>query len=109
MVRAPLVGLLLLSATSVWAADADFVSLFDGKTLKGWKQAGGNAVYRVEDGCIVGEVPEGGLKANSFLCTEKHYANFVFECDAKLDVPLNSGIQFRSHAIPQGRVFGYQC
>jgi len=36
------------------ADDAEgFVPLFDGKTLDGWKQLGGKAEYRVEDGTIV--------------------------------------------------------
>jgi hypothetical protein len=85
------------------------VPLFDGKTLDGWKRAGGNAVYRVDGDCIVGEVPEGGLKSNAFLCSQKEYGNFVLELDQKFDVPGNSGIQLRSHVSPQGRVFGYQC
>jgi len=70
---------------------------------------GGEAEYEVNDGCIVGAVPKGGLKANSFLCTKKTYANFVLEADVKYDVHVNSGIQIRSHKTPQGRVFGYQC
>jgi Domain of Unknown Function (DUF1080) len=84
------------------------VSLFDGKTLDGWKKVGGGATYCVDDGCIVGEVGPG---ANTFLRTEKTYTDFRLELDAKLDVPGNSGIQFRSHQKPgeNGRVFGYQC
>ena len=30
------------------------VALFDGKTLAGWEQRGGKAVYKVVDGAIVG-------------------------------------------------------
>lgn len=83
-----------------------FTPLFDGKTLTGWRQAGGEATYRVEDGQIVGEVGPGH---NSFLCTEKTFADFVLKLDVKLDVPGNSGIQFRSHQREDGVVFGYQC
>jgi hypothetical protein len=86
----------------------DTIALFDGKTLDGWTKVGGGATYRVEDGCIVGEVGPG---ANTFLRTDKTCTDFRLELDVKLDVPGNSGIQFRSHQKPgnNGRVFGYQC
>ena len=63
---------------------------------------------RVEGGTIVGEVGPG---ANTFLRTEKTYGDFVLKLDFKLDMPGNSGIQFRSHQQEDGngRVFGYQC
>ena len=84
-----------------------FRPLFDGKTLTGWRKAGGGATYKVVDGCIVGEVGPG---ANTFLCTEKDYGNFILKAEVKLDVPGNSGIQFRSHKrIKDDRVYGYQC
>ncbi|MFH1268250.1 MAG: DUF1080 domain-containing protein [Planctomycetota bacterium] len=107
--------LVLLLATALVAAvpsparseEEGFVPLFDGKTLDGWKKAGGEATYRVDDGCIVGEVGPG---SNTFLCTEKTYGDFILKLEVKLDVPGNSGIQFRSHLREKdGRVFGYQC
>lgn len=88
------------------------VQLFDGKTLKGWKQVAGKAQYTVEDGAIVGTtVPNTG---NSFLITERLYSNFVLELDVMImDTTSNSGIQFRSQYDPkgndgEGKVFGYQ-
>jgi hypothetical protein len=109
-----LTALLLLAvaplATPAALADEDekgFVPLFDGKTLDGWKKVGGGATYRVEDGMIVGEVGPG---ANTFLRSEKTYGDFILKLDVKLDIPGNSGIQFRSHQREKdGRVFGYQC
>ncbi|MCK4998586.1 MAG: DUF1080 domain-containing protein [Anaerohalosphaera sp.] len=85
-------------------------SLFDGKTLDGWTQKGGKATYDIEPGgIIVGTtVPNTG---NSFLCTEKHYSDFVLEYDFKVDPRLNSGVQIRSNSLPdynKGRVHGYQ-
>ncbi len=83
--------------------------LFDGKTLKGWIQRGGEARYHVENGAIVGTtVPD---TPNSFLCTKKHYANFILELDFKVDQKLNSGVQIRSNSLKDykdGRVHGYQ-
>jgi hypothetical protein len=103
------------------ADDEGFVSLFDGKTLDGWVQRGGKAKYEVVDGTIEGTtVPK---EPNSFLCTDRDYANFIFEVEFKVDEGLNSGIQIRSHCfdhetsievngkekkIPAGRVHGYQ-
>ncbi len=84
-----------------------FVPLFDGKTIAGWRKAGGGATYWVEDGCIVGKVGSG---PNTFLCTEKTFRNFILKLEAKFDQPGNSGIQIRSHQRPDtGRVYGYQC
>lgn len=99
------------AVSSVQADDADegFVSIFDGKSLDGWAKHGGSAKYKVEDGCIVGEcVPN--TNGNTFLVYEKPYGDFILKLDFKVDVPGNSGVQFRS-AIRENddRVFGYQC
>ncbi len=102
-------------------ADAGWVNLFNGKNLDGWKQRGGQAKYRVEDGQIIGStVPN---TPNSFLCTARDYTNFIVEVEFKVPTGLNSGVQIRSHAfdqatvlevkgktvkVPSGRVHGYQ-
>lgn len=89
-----------------------WTNLFDGKSLAGWEQLGGQAEYRIEDGAIVGiTVPN---TRNSFLVTKKRYSDFVLELEVKImDTTSNSGIQFRSQYDPsgdngRGRVFGYQ-
>gem|GEM_PF-30052 len=84
-------------------------NLFDGRTLVGWIQRGGEALYQVEDGAIVGTTVKG--TPNSFLCTEKIYADFILELDFKVDPALNSGVQIRSESMEsyqKGRVHGYQ-
>ncbi len=84
--------------------------LFDGKSLEGWVQRGGEAKYRVEDGAIVGStVPN---TPNSFLCTAKDYGDFALELEFRVDYRMNSGVQFRSQSLPDyknGQVHGYQC
>lgn len=96
-------------ATLSHAAEPKWVSLFDGKTFKGWKQLQAEAKYEIRDGAIVGIVTEGAT-ANSFMVTEELFGDFVFECEFKADAGINSGIQFRS--APAGekvkRVHGYQ-
>ena len=97
------------------------IHLFDGKTLNGWTQKGGQARYRVDANEIVGtSVPN---TPNSFLCTTREFADFILELDFKVDDGLNSGVQIRSHCydtptevaangktikIAAGRVHGYQ-
>lgn len=98
-------------ATSTLADDTGWTSLFDGKTLDGWKVNGGTAKYAVEDGVIVGTTVEGS--PNTFLC-KGDYKDFVLELEVKCDPRLNSGVQVRSHVYPQGTpragvVFGPQC
>jgi hypothetical protein len=78
--------------------------------LEGWVQRGGAAVYRAENGEIIGETRPN--TPNSFLCTEREYADFELELEFKVDRELNSGIQFRSHSAPgvmDGRVWGPQA
>lgn len=71
-------------------------SLFDGKTLKGWKVVTCEA--EVVDGAIL---LKGG---NGFLQAEKDYGDFVFECDWKALATnkWDSGVYFRA-ADPVGK------
>jgi len=79
-----------------YAQSNGWVSLFDGKTLNGWKRLAGDAEYKAENGMIVGyTVLNSG---NTFLATEKEYGDFVLELDIKIEsVKGNSGVQTRSH------------
>jgi hypothetical protein len=89
-----------------------WISLFDGKSLKGWKQKTGTANYQVENGLLTGTTVAGS--PNSFLATEREYGDFVLELEARIDDTVsNSGVQIRSHFDPdgnngKGKVFGYQ-
>jgi hypothetical protein len=114
MYRIALPALLLLcmiTQTST-AQSGQWVSLFDGKSLSGWKELAGTAKFSVENGAIVGATVANS--PNSFLVTEKEFGDFEFEMDVKIeDTTSNSGVQFRSHYDPaghegKGKVFGYQ-
>ena len=95
-------------------------------TLDAFEKRGGDAEYELVGGVIIGTaVPN---TPNTFLCTKKHYGDFILELDFKVDPTLNSGIQIRSNAhdeptpvtwttpdgeeksktIPAGVVHGYQ-
>lgn len=108
--KTAIVGLVVASglAGAVLAAEDGWVSLFDGKSLAGWTQRNGTAVYRIENGTIVGKTTEGS--PNSFLCTDKDYGDFELEFEVKVDPQLNSGVQIRSQTkdTPTGRVNGPQ-
>ena len=84
--------------------------LFNGKDLTGFKQLGGEAPYKAEDGCLVGVAATG--QPNSYLATEQEYGDFILEFEALCDPSLNSGVQFRSESrqdCHDGCVYGYQC
>jgi len=102
--------------------EAGWTDLFDGKTLKGWTVRGGEAKFFVQDGCIVGEGVPSDWGVNTFLTTERDYADFELKVDVLLESG-NSGVQFRSttrdkfdpkwdwNPFPEGvkKVFGYQA
>lgn len=97
----------LLASTACFSQQ--WQPLFNGKNLHGWKQLGGTAKYQVKNGEIIGTTAAN--TPNTFLVTEKEYGDFIFEASVKLDVPVNSGIQFRSKSSPDyqnGKVHGYQ-
>jgi hypothetical protein len=105
-----LLCLTALLLNGVVFAQNGWTDLFNGKDLSGWKQLNGEAKYEVIDGVIVGTTVAN--TPNSFLCTEKDYADFVLELELFVDPQMNSGIQFRSQSLPDynnGRVHGYQC
>lgn len=80
--------------------------LFNGKDLTGW--VGDPDLWSVEDGEIVGKTD--GLDHNEFLKSELVAGDFRLTLDVKLTPNSeNSGIQFRSEALPDGEVKGYQA
>ena len=109
------------ACSSIFAQDAKpdkdgYVSLFDGKTLKGWD--GSADLWSVADGCIVGQTGKEGeknhLTYNQFLVYEGDVPeNFVLEFDIKLSKDGNSGMQYRSwrdeDTSKPYRVYGYQA
>lgn len=101
---------LLLPLLALSLRAGPWESLFDGKSLEGWRTLGGQAPYAVEEGSIVGTAIAD--TPNAFLATARTYGDFIFECEVLQEGgPTNSGIQFRSQSLPDyqnGRVHGYQ-
>src|SRR3954466_4514835 len=93
--------LLVLTLCSASAADhGRTVSLFDGKTFKGW-EGDTNKTFRIEKGSIVGGTMDAKIPRNEFLCTTRNYTNFVLRLKFKLlgGPQANAGVQFRTKRI----------
>jgi hypothetical protein len=99
-----LLGVAAVTA-AVPAAGAEH-PLFDGKTLDGW--SGDARLWSVRDGVIVGSTEGAKLTHNEFLISNREYGDFVLHAEMKLR-NHNSGIQFRSEALPEYVVRGYQA
>lgn len=92
------IGILLLAVLlgGTWNVQArserGFVSLFDGKTLNGWKLMGAKgAGYGVKDGVIYCAQGGGGN-----LLTEKEYSDFVLRIEYRLQAAGNNGVGIRA-------------
>ena len=81
--------------TLAQADEATWVTLFDGKTLKGWTNAG-DADWRVEDGAIVVDKGEAGL-----LVHDDTYKNYELKVEFKAAKGCNSGIFLNTVKTPQ--------
>lgn len=91
-------------------AQPERVGIFDGKTFAGWE--GDLAIFRIQDGAIVGGSLERKVARNEFLCTTKTYGDFELRLKVKLlgGDGANAGIQFRTRRIPNHHeVSGYQA
>jgi hypothetical protein len=88
------------------------VSLFDGKTFKGWQ---GDTIHtwRIEDGAIIGGSLVNEVPHNEFLSTNKSYGNFILRLKFKLAGTgfVNAGVQLRSQRAtnPAYEMIGYQA
>ncbi len=83
-----LVGAGMVAAADQGADEKNFVTLFDGKTLKGW--VGDTGGYTVEDGTLICN-PKGGR-----LFTKDEYSDFVLRFDFKLESGANNGLGIRT-------------
>ena len=90
-----------------------FVSIFDGKTLKGWD---GNPKYwRVDNGAIVGETYNQALHERPYnsgfiIWRGGRPADFELKLEYRVSAGGNSGVQYRSTEVTDARwvMSGYQ-
>lgn len=79
---------------------SDFVDLFDGVSLSGWR--GDTTLWRVEDKAIVGEIQPGDeLERNSFIIWEDGQpTDFELIAEYRMSGQGNSGFNYRSEELP---------
>lgn len=85
-----LLSLFLLMALPVMGGD--WVSLFDGKTMKGWTNQG-DANWTVTDGALTADTGEVCL-----LTSAEKYENYELELEFKAAIGANSGVFLNSEA-----------
>lgn len=111
----PLVSTLaaLIFATSTVTADdglktvpaepAGMKTIFNGSDLSGW--SGDPSMWSVRDGIIHGETtPDNPAKGNTFLIWEGTVKDFDLRLSFRCTAANNSGIQYRSKHITEGKV-----
>jgi hypothetical protein len=110
-------ALTFLSArsTSLYAAeapkpDADgFISLFDGKTLDGWRAGEHPESFRVEDGILVVSGERGHLFYDGPV-GDHDFKNFELKLDVRTQPNSNSGVYFHTRFQKEGWPSkGYEC
>lgn len=93
------------------AAANGFVPIFDGKTLGNWE--GDPAYWRIENGCLTGEVtPTTLLNHNTFVIWKGGAPKeFELKLEFRISKNGNSGINYRSEPIDTipFALKGYQC
>ena len=72
--------------------DEGFVSIFDGRTLEGWR--GSTDGYVAENGMLVCLKKKGGN-----LFTVKEYGDFIFRFEFRFEPGGNNGVSVRGHEI----------
>lgn len=82
----------------------NWVKIFDGKTMTGWKimavHGGNGGLWEVKDGALVGNQEKdhkGGL-----IGTEKKYGDFEIELEFKVDNPADTGLFLRTREDGMG-------
>lgn len=99
-----IIGAVVALSGLLQAADKEekgFVSIFDGKTLKGWEDDGKNPAWYVKDGVIEGD----GDKGRGYLVYEnKELSNFELKFSYRFPKKRgNSGVSVRAKLDPTGK------
>jgi hypothetical protein len=88
-------AIVTLAAATLPAQDTGWVSLFDGKTLDGWKVGANAASFTVADGAIVINGPRAHLYYVGPVQNHE-FKNFEFKADVMTTPGSNSGIYFHT-------------
>lgn len=98
-------SLVLSAAARAAEKSQEWVSLFDGKTLKGWQQVG-DGEWVVEDGAIVGKT-QAAAKLYGLLISDREYQDFTVRLKFK-SLKGNSGFYIRMKLEKPDKAHGLQ-
>ena len=93
-----------MAADAPKAGKDGWVSMFDGKTLDGWKASEKPENWKVEDGAIVGRGDRSHLFWTKEICE-----NCEFRATVKINTGGNSGMYFRAQEIVANWPQGYEA
>ena len=105
-----MVAALMAYAAAAVAADEDqngWISLFDGKSMNGWKASENTDSWSIQDGEVVAKGPRSHL---FYVGPEAPFKNFHFKCEVMTRPRSNSGIYFHTKFQDKGwPKFGYEA
>ena len=78
-----------------------WISLFDGKTLNGWKASENKGTFSVRDGMIVAQGPRSHLYYAG-LVEDANFRDFEFKADVMTKPGANSGMYFHTEYLETG-------
>ena len=96
-----LLAALTLLPLAAAAADGDWHSLFDGKTLDGWRPSEHKATFSVVDGAITTR----GERSHLFYAgpvADHNFRNFELELEVMTEPDANSGVYFHTAYQEEG-------
>lgn len=86
----------VLGAATATVGAAEWIELFDGRTLNGWRASENPATFRVANGAIVAHGPRAHLFYVGRSPEEADFRNFEFETEVRAAPGANSGIYFHT-------------
>jgi len=110
MLRSCLASCLVLGlAVAAYAADDQdgFKTIFDGKSLDGWKISESESSWKLENGVLTANGPRSHI---FYVGDEKPFKNFVLELEVQTKENSNGGIYFHTKFQPEGwPAQGHEC
>lgn len=103
------IAFLLIMAACTSGTSGDWIPLFDGQTLEGWKASENVDSWKIEDGMLI----TAGERSHLFYegeVLDHNFRNFEFSVDVKSTPGSNSGIYIHTDYQDEGWPFaGYEC
>ena len=99
-----MMAMLLALSNVSQAQDGEWITLFDGTSMKNWERVGSDeSKWELKDGAIVGSG-----KPSMLVCVDGPYKNFKYRAEVKINDKGNSGLYFRTTRKP-GFLDGYEA